>query len=240
MPKLAKRLRYEVLRRDGFRCRYCGATPEDGALQVDHVIPEALGGTNEPSNLAAACGPCNSGKSSSTPDAPLVDEVAEGALRWAGAMQRAVSAMEEKFLAERDAQGEFLDLWNVYEVGGKTMPLPADWDSAITRLRSAGLTLTLIEEAIDAAMRAYKVLPENRFRYFCGVAWNMVTKLQQAALDIAVDGEPREQAAAPRYKSAEEAVAGALDAAMDSSGILLEPYQYDELVVQLALRLSGR
>ncbi|OZM81200.1 hypothetical protein CFP66_17670 [Pseudonocardia sp. MH-G8] len=26
---------------------------------VDHVIPRIMGGTNDPANLQAACGPCN-------------------------------------------------------------------------------------------------------------------------------------------------------------------------------------
>ena len=34
------RLRFEVLNRDGFRCRYCGRSQRDGAvLHVDHVVP---------------------------------------------------------------------------------------------------------------------------------------------------------------------------------------------------------
>jgi hypothetical protein len=33
-------------------------------MRVDHVTPVALGGTNHPSNLVAACEPCNSGKTS--------------------------------------------------------------------------------------------------------------------------------------------------------------------------------
>lgn len=46
---LTKRTRFEVLRRDGHRCRYCGDTAEAGAtLTVDHVVPVALGGTDEP------------------------------------------------------------------------------------------------------------------------------------------------------------------------------------------------
>lgn len=38
-------LRFQVLQRDGFRCRYCGRSAQDGAvLHVDHVVPVALGG----------------------------------------------------------------------------------------------------------------------------------------------------------------------------------------------------
>lgn len=64
-------LRFSILRRDGFRCRYCGAGPTlgpDGAprnstLRVDHVVPVNEGGdlTNE-ANLVTACDDCNQGK----------------------------------------------------------------------------------------------------------------------------------------------------------------------------------
>ncbi|MGW6578921.1 HNH endonuclease [Streptomyces globisporus] len=61
---VSKRLRYEILRRDKHACRYCGATAPDVPLRVDHVIPVALGGSDAPENLVAACEPCNSGKTS--------------------------------------------------------------------------------------------------------------------------------------------------------------------------------
>ena len=56
-------LRYRVLRRFGFRCRYCGVGASDGhELHIDHVVPVAKGGTNDFDNLVAACFRCNSGK----------------------------------------------------------------------------------------------------------------------------------------------------------------------------------
>lgn len=61
---LPKWLRFEVLKRNGFRCAYCGARACDGVwIQVDHIKPKALGGSDDPSNLTTACSPCNSGKS---------------------------------------------------------------------------------------------------------------------------------------------------------------------------------
>jgi len=59
---VSKRLRFEILKRDGYRCQYCGATPLDLPLHVDHVIPLANGGTNDPLNLVTACADCNGGK----------------------------------------------------------------------------------------------------------------------------------------------------------------------------------
>ena len=54
-----QRVRREVLIRDGYRCRTCGALAE----QVDHVRPRAEGGSDDPSNLAAICRTCHASKS---------------------------------------------------------------------------------------------------------------------------------------------------------------------------------
>jgi hypothetical protein len=91
---VSRRLRYEVLRRDNHACRYCGGTAPDVALTVDHVIPTALGGSDDPSNLVTACQPCNAGKSASSADAPIVADVASDALRWARAMTAAQVARQ--------------------------------------------------------------------------------------------------------------------------------------------------
>lgn len=49
-----------VMNRDGGSCRACGSTTE---LQYDHIIPLAMGGSNNPENLQILCGPCNRSKS---------------------------------------------------------------------------------------------------------------------------------------------------------------------------------
>lgn len=62
--KLSDSLRYDVLRRDGFKCQICGATAQEGAkLHVDHIIPVSKGGKTELSNLRTLCDRCNLGKS---------------------------------------------------------------------------------------------------------------------------------------------------------------------------------
>lgn len=69
---LSRRLRFEILKRDGFKCRYCGATPDQRVLHVDHVVPVVEGGDNSPMNLVTACQPCNGGKG----PIPLGDQLA--------------------------------------------------------------------------------------------------------------------------------------------------------------------
>lgn len=59
-------LRFEILKRDDYRCQMCGVTAKDGAtLEIDHITPVSKGGTNEASNLQVLCRDCNAGKSDS-------------------------------------------------------------------------------------------------------------------------------------------------------------------------------
>ena len=69
---ITKKVRFEVLKRDGFKCRYCGTPATDTVLHVDHVVPVALGGYGTIENCAASCVDCNFGKS----DRPLLDDPA--------------------------------------------------------------------------------------------------------------------------------------------------------------------
>ena len=62
--KMTNSLRYDILKRDNFRCTICGRTAADGiTLHVDHIKPVAKGGLTEYSNLRTLCNECNSGKS---------------------------------------------------------------------------------------------------------------------------------------------------------------------------------
>ncbi len=61
MP-IGKSKRFEIFKRDGFTCQYCGNRPPDVILEVDHVHPVSKGGTSEPLNLVTSCFDCNRGK----------------------------------------------------------------------------------------------------------------------------------------------------------------------------------
>lgn len=60
-----RRVRMQVLKRDGARCECCGATPATGAvMNVDHIRPRRLFPelALDPENLQVLCNPCNHGK----------------------------------------------------------------------------------------------------------------------------------------------------------------------------------
>lgn len=60
---IPKSIRFEVFKRDQFKCQYCGSSAPDVLLHVDHINPVANGGTNDIINLITACFACNNGKS---------------------------------------------------------------------------------------------------------------------------------------------------------------------------------
>jgi 5-methylcytosine-specific restriction endonuclease McrA len=54
-----QRTRAAVGRRDGERCRHCGADGQWAQLSVHHLTPANLGGSDEMDNLITLCGPCH-------------------------------------------------------------------------------------------------------------------------------------------------------------------------------------
>jgi hypothetical protein len=58
-------LKYDVMKRDNFKCNYCGKSPAIDAnieLQIDHILPISKGGDNYIENLKTICKDCNIGK----------------------------------------------------------------------------------------------------------------------------------------------------------------------------------
>lgn len=60
-----ERLRFQVLKRDNFKCVCCGKSPATNSnveLHVDHIIPWSKGGETVIENLQTLCSKCNLGK----------------------------------------------------------------------------------------------------------------------------------------------------------------------------------
>lgn len=62
LSSVSKKTRFEVFKRDGFRCQYCGAMAPDVLLEVDHIHPRSKGGGGDILNLLTSCEACNRGK----------------------------------------------------------------------------------------------------------------------------------------------------------------------------------
>lgn len=62
---ISKTLRQKIANEAQFRCGYCLTSQHiiGPLLEIDHIIPEAKGGTSERENLWLACPTCNGSKS---------------------------------------------------------------------------------------------------------------------------------------------------------------------------------
>lgn len=110
---VSKRLRYEILRRDNHACRYCGATAPGVKLNVDHVIPQALGGSDKPTNLVTSCAECNGGKTSSMPNAMPVADVDQETFRQVADRKRDEEVRE---LSDHLWRGGYPPQWGHLEI----------------------------------------------------------------------------------------------------------------------------
>lgn len=151
---VSKRLRFEVLRRDNFRCVYCGATPAESELHLDHVVPRALGGQDTPENLAASCADCNAGKSSTAPTPEMV-----AAVNRAIAVEQAARARASDWaLAATDAFADYeydvAGIWEFHVPQYKRDSVEM-WDLAkIHEWHRDGVPLDLIELGLRLAVAA--------------------------------------------------------------------------------------
>jgi HNH endonuclease len=181
---LSQRLRYEVIRRDGHTCRYCGAQAPDVKLTVDHVIPRALGGQNDPTNLITACASCNAGKSSTSPDDATVAHVSASALKWARALEAAAEVrrlqwdQQDALLARFDAHWL---RWHRGDDETASIPRDPDWKTSVERFVAAGLDIDDIERLIDVAGNS-QAKPDAMWKYFCGCCWTEINRRQGMAL----------------------------------------------------------
>ena len=172
---ISTRTRFEVFKRDGFACQYCGATPPGALLHIDHITPVSKGGGNDIDNLITACQGCNLGKS----DVPLTavpqslaDKAAEVAER-----EKQIAGFN-KILQQRRERIE-AEAWEVVAA----LEHDTQQDSYNRkRLQSIRVFLDRLpaEEVIDAASRTaakFTHIYDSAFRYFCGVCWAKIRAL---------------------------------------------------------------
>jgi hypothetical protein len=88
------KIRFEIFKRDKFVCQYCGRTPPEVKLELDHIVPVSQGGSEEWTNLITSCWDCNRGKGGE----PL------GFTKLRGDFTQEREALEEKELQLREYQ----------------------------------------------------------------------------------------------------------------------------------------
>lgn len=170
--------RFEIFKRDLFTCQYCGRTPPQVVLEVDHVIPVVDGGTNAEVNLITSCWECNSGKGGNSLE--QVTQPIEKRLEIAKEKKKQVKAFEAWQIKEREELernagnvGNYF-LVSIYgdEYKGRTVD---DEKQRSIRRFLKDLSKIDLMEAVDVTARLCRDRSyQDTFRYFCGVCWRKI------------------------------------------------------------------
>ena len=169
---LSKKTRFDVFKRDGFVCQYCGDHPPKAVLHVDHIIAVVEGGENDVDNLVTSCEACNLGKGArplASIPAALSERAALVAEREAQ-IRGYAEVMEAKRLR---IEG---DCWLVADIFVEQYALDGirkDWFQSIRHfVESLGVDVAIRSMEVAVARMPWSKV--KGFRYFCGVCWNRI------------------------------------------------------------------
>ena len=167
------RLRFEVFKRDGFTCAYCGRKPPIVTLQVDHILAESRGGPSSIDNLITSCFDCNSGKS----NIPLtaIPETIEKKLARIQEQQEQVRAYNRLLASkERTLQRSISLIDETFSSFYPKRELTFQFKQ--TSLRRF-LERLPAQELVDAMMQACGGrASDHAIKYFCGICWRKIKR----------------------------------------------------------------
>lgn len=169
---ISKKLRFELFKRDSFSCQYCGSTPPNSILEIDHINPISLGGDNSIDNLITSCFDCNRGKSNNElGDVPetlkqKAIEIKEREEQIKG-YNKIIKSKIERIESESWKIVESLECSNKIESYSKK------------RLSSIKLFLQKLNyydvlESADITSSKFGNITSGAFSYFCGICWKKI------------------------------------------------------------------
>lgn len=181
---ISKRTRFEVFKRDKFTCQYCGRTPPQVILHVDHIAPISRDGPDDPLNLLTSCADCNLGKSAvplGQVHRPLAEQIAEEKER-----QEQVAAFNAFLVKRQKSEQRTIETLGRYWFNKLASENECEWDkytfgtARVVSIRTflKCLPSAQIMEAMDIAEG--RIFADNadkdwkRWKYFCGVCWSMI------------------------------------------------------------------
>ena len=172
---ITKKQRFEIFKRDGFTCQYCGATPPNALLQVDHINPVKLGGDNQPDNLITSCQPCNIGKS-----ARSLNSIPKSlSARAAETQEREEQVAGYSAIMEAARERIEADAWRVAEElqNGASEGYSSDRFNGIKHFVTR-LGVHEVLEAADIANAKHYRGSAQAFKYFCGICWRKIREFE--------------------------------------------------------------
>jgi hypothetical protein len=172
---LSKKVRFEVFKRDSFKCQYCGSVPPSVVLEIDHIKPVSKGGTNSIDNLLTSCFNCNRGKSDTLiTDAPqsIKDKheiLVEKKLQL-DEYYKLIRAIERKIQKEIDKVDEiYADWFPGWSLSDK-------FKQASVKKFVQLLDSITVQDAMHVSCSKIGDR-DGAINYFCGICWNKIREI---------------------------------------------------------------
>lgn len=168
---ISKKIRFEVFKRDGFQCAYCGKTPPEVSLEVDHIEPKSKGGSDDVNNLVTACFDCNRGKKNIKLD-KIPNKINDN-LEILKEKEEQLKEYRKYVLKVRKRIEKDID--TIEDEFQLYFPDRGFSESFRKSVRFFVESIDLHELVEDANKACLKVNdPEGAVRYFCGICWNKI------------------------------------------------------------------
>jgi CRISPR/Cas system Type II protein with McrA/HNH and RuvC-like nuclease domain len=170
---ISKKLRFEIFKRDGFKCCYCGNSPPKITLEIDHVNPKSKGGNNSLDNLITACFDCNRGKS----NIPLskIPNTLSMNLDILKEQQEQMKCYNEYL--EKIHKEKLQSIWEIKEIYEKHFPnreFPESFIYATLMNVLDKLPKQIVKNSMALACSKIHGNWEQVMKYFCGICWNII------------------------------------------------------------------
>lgn len=172
---ITKKLRFEVFKRDGFSCVYCGKMPPEVVLECDHIEPKAKGGNDDINNLITACFDCNRGKR----DIPLNKIPNQLSENLEILKEKEDQISEYRKYIKKIERRINKDIEKINITFQLTYPDRVFNEKFINLTIKRFIKLLPLEEIIEAmeiGCSRFNDDPERAIRYFCGVCWKKIKK----------------------------------------------------------------
>lgn len=179
MPResISKKLRFDVFKRDYFKCQYCGNSPPSVVLEVDHIHPVSKGGKNSIDNLLTACFDCNRGKAGG-----LLGSIPESLANKIAIANEKESQLNEfnKFL-KKIRKREDSDIDAIELAFNEHYPNNSFKQQFRESIRNVFLKEIMAVKLVEYMYLACSKVnnPERAVKYFCGICWNVIREQRQ-------------------------------------------------------------
>ena len=169
---IGQKKRFEIFKRDGFICQYCGAHPPAAILHIDHIVPVASDGSNDIDNLITACSKCNQGKGAN--DLGIAPQTVIEKSELLKDKEDQLKAYNKLLGSKKRRENKLINqIQEVFTDEYEGYLFAVNFRDSIRHNFLPKLDQNELMMAINKACAKCQ-RPDQAIKYFCGICWNII------------------------------------------------------------------